>query len=179
MADNTTKTEGVIEEREFTKEQTATQMKMSEGDILKGMLQAAEFRATEKETIPVKRGEDTLFTFRIHALSEQEYEKCRRKATKYVRNKQLGIKMPEDTNNILYRALLIYAATEEEDRKQTWDNKQLWEALAKMGYSVLTGTDVIDAVLLPGEKADVIKKLDRLSGFDTDDFDTLEEAVKN
>ena len=177
MADkNTVQTEGTVEEREFTPEQTANQMQMSESDILNGMIQAAGFRATEKETIEIKRDEQTLFTFRIHALSEQEYDKCRRKATKFVRNKQLGIKMPEDTNNIYYRALLIYTATEKEDRAQTWDNKQLWEALGKLGYSILTGTDVIDAVLLPGEKADVIERLDRLSGFKTD---VLEEVTKN
>ena len=177
MADKDTKrTEEMVEERDFTPEQTGNQARLSEGDILTGMIQAARFRATEKETVDIRRGESTLFTFHIHALSEQEYEKCRRKATKYVRNKQLGIKMPEDTNNIYYRALLIYTATEPEDRAQTWDNKQLWDALEKLGYSILTGTDVIDAVLLPGEKAEVVDRLDRLSGFNTDN---LEEVAKN
>ena len=177
MADkNTVQVESTVEEREFTAEQTGNQARLSEADILKGMLQAANFRATEKETIEVTRDGNTLFTFRIHALSEQDYEKCRTKATKYVRNKQLGIKMPEDTNNVLYRALLIYTATEGEDRAQTWDNRQLWAALENLGYSILTGTDVVDAVLRPGEKAELIDKIDRLSGFKNDN---LEEVVKN
>ena len=165
-----------VEEREFTQEETQNQIRAFEGDILKGMLSAAKFQSTEVRTIEIARGGDVLFTFRIRPLSEDEYESCRRKATKYVRNKQLGIKMPEETNSVLYRSLLILAATVEEDRKKTWENKQLWKALEEMDRDILTGADAIDAVLMPGEKARVVDQIDLLSGFEANN---LEEVIKN
>lgn len=71
---------------------------------------------------------------------------------------------------------MIYAATDAEDRKQTWDSKQLWNALEQAGVIVITGTDVIDAVLMPGEKAAVVEEIDKLSGFENEN---LEEVTKN
>lgn len=177
MSNENNRTNATVEEQEFTAEETKNQMRAFEGDILKGMLEAAKFQTDEVRNIEVARGGKVFFTFRIRPLSEGEYEKCRKKHTKYVRNKQLGIKMPEDTNSVKYRSELIYTATVEEDRKKTWDNKQLWEALEKMGKGdVLTGTDVIDLVLMPGEKAAIVDQIDDLSGFDNDN---LEEVTKN
>ena len=189
------------ESREFTPEQTAAQTRAAEkdiiagmkemdkpfaeseaeqeafgGDILKGMIEAAKFQKTESKNIEVVRGGVTYFKFRIRPLTEQEYEQCKKKATKYVRNKQLGIKMPEDTNGVLYRSLLIYTATDAEDRKKTWDNRQLWTALEGAGKEVLTATDAIDAVLMPGEKAAIVEQIDLISGFQNDN---LEEVTKN
>ena len=190
------------ENREFTPEQTAAQTRAAEedviagmkemdkpyaaseseqnqafgGDLLKGLVEAAKFQNTEFKNIEIVRGGVTYFSFRIRPLTEREYEQCKKKATKYVRNKQLGIKMPEDTNGVLYRSLLIYTATDAEDRKKTWDNRQLWSALEDMGKEVLTATDAIDAVLMPGEKAAIVEQIDLISGFHNEN---LEEVVKN
>lgn len=166
-----------VDERDFTAEETNNQIKAFEGDILKGMLAAAQFQKDESKTIEIARGGATYFKFRIRPLTEAEYEKCRKKHTKYVRNKQLGIKMPEDTNQVKYRSELIYTATVEEDRKKMWDNKQLWKGLEDAGLGdVLTGTDAIDLVLMPGEKAAIVEQIDQISGFENDN---LEEVTKN
>lgn len=143
---------------------------------LQGMLEAAKFQRTRFKTIEIVRDGTVYFTFRIRPLTEAEYEFCKEKSTKYVRNKQLGFKMPESTDNVKYRSRLIYAATDAEDRKQTWDSKQLWNALEQAGVIVITGTDVIDAVLMPGEKAAVVEEIDKLSGFENEN---LEEVTKN
>ena len=169
------KTAPAAEDREFTQEETQNQMRFFEGDILKGMLAAAQFQDEETQEIIVARGGKDYFAFHIRPLSEKEYEKCRNKHTKFVRNKQLGIKMPEDTNAVKYRSELIYCATTDEDKKKTWDNKQLWRALEDIGKDILTGTDVIDAVLMPGEKAAIVDKIDLLSGYNGD----FEEVAKN
>ena len=169
------KTAPAAEDREFTQEETQNQMRFFEGDILKGMLAAAQFQDEETQEIIVARGGKDYFAFHIRPLSEKEYEKCRNKHTKFVRNKQLGIKMPEDTNAVKYRSELIYCATTDEDKKKTWDNKQLWQALEDLGKDILTGTDVIDAVLMPGEKAAIVDKIDLLSGYNGD----FEEVAKN
>ena len=47
---------------------------------------------------------------------------------------------------------MIYNATIAEDQEKLWDNKQVQEALRRRGKHIINALDVIDAVLLPGEK---------------------------
>lgn len=143
----------------------------SEQDILRGLLDAAEDMKSETTAIEIARRGRVLFRFRIRPLTESEYHACREKATKYIRNRQLGgIKLPEDTNVTRYRSYLIYEATVPEDRKAVWDNKEAWDRL-----SVITGPDLIEKVLKAGEKEAVIAKLDAISAFDSN----LEDVAKN
>lgn len=65
---------------------------------------------------------------------------------------------------------MIYTATIDEDRAKTWDNKKAQEA-----FNVLQGVDVIDAVLLSGEKDRIIEVINEISGYD----DSLDEIAKN
>lgn len=146
-----------------------------EGDILQGLLSAADYRTIDQKKVQIIRDGKLYFEFTIQPLSEEEYERCRKKHTKYVRNKQLGVKMPEDTDRVSYRCALIYQATIPEDREKLWDNKQLWKALSDKGMQVLTGLHVIENVLKSGEKEKVIELIDRISGYE----DNLEEVVKN
>ena len=103
--------------------------------------------------------------------------------TKYVRNKQIGIKFAEETDTAKFRSSLIYHATVEEDRIKLWDNQQVWEGLRKQGVLVVTALDVIEAVLLGGEKDRVIDEINKLSGFDSENLEEvenkMEEAAKN
>ena len=87
-----------------------------------------------------------------------------------MRNKQLGIKFPENTDSVRYRSALIYQATIKEDREKIWDNKEAWKAL-----NVLTGIDLIEKTLLAGEKDAVLELVDKISGYTS----TTEEVVKN
>ncbi|WP_270618831.1 phage tail assembly chaperone [Paenibacillus macerans] len=149
----------------------------NETDILRGLLEAASDAVEERKTIEISRKGKVLFRFRIRPLSEEEYNACRDKATKYKKNRRLGgIKMPEDTDTARFRSNLIYEATDSEDRKKVWDNKKAWEQL-----NVLSGVQLIDKVLLPGEKEAIIEQIDRLSGYDLDDEEDneAEEIVKN
>ena len=58
----------------------------------------------------------------------------------------------------------------DEDRKKLWDNRKAQEAL-----DVLSGVDMIDAVLLSGEKDRIIDVINEISGYDDD----MEETAKN
>ncbi len=87
------------------------------------------------------------------------------------------MKMPEETDTVRYRAALIYRATVEKDRKILWDNKDIWKSLSDKGHEVVTGLDVIDYVLLAGEKDRIIETIDSISGFDAGN--NLEEVAKN
>lgn len=165
-----------IETREFTEEENKGQMRIFEDDIIKGLLAAADFQETETAHIEVARNGVVYFAFDVHALSERDYTYCRNKHTKYVRNKQLGIKLPEDTDTSKYRCALIYRATADEDRKKLWDNKKVWDALNEKGAQIMNGLDVIEYCLMSGEKAKILEKIDALSGFENDN---LEEVAKN
>ena len=109
------------------------------------------------------------------SLTEEQYNKCRKKHTKYVRNRQMGTKVPEETDAVKYRAALIYEATITEDREKLWDNKKVWEALRNKDKQILNGLDVIEYTLRAGEKDKIIDCIDSLSGYE----DNLEEVAKN
>ena len=144
-----------VEEREFTEEQTKTQLRMFEGDFIKGLIAAADYKTEETQRIEIIRNGVLFFAFNIRALGEEEYNKCKTKHTKYVRNKQLGIK---------------------EDRDKLWDNKSVWDALNDKGCQIMNGLDVIEYTLKSGEKDKIIEAIDKLSGYDSNN---LEEVAKN
>ncbi|MCM1245493.1 MAG: hypothetical protein NC293_07610 [Roseburia sp.] len=166
---------GNVKEREFTEEQNANQLRTNEEDFLQGLIDAAGYVAEERQRIEIARNGRVLFAFSIHPLSESEYSDCKKKHTKYVRNRSLGVKMPEDTDNVKYRADLIYRATIDEDKKKLWDNKKIWETLRDKGMQIVSPLDVIEYSLKAGEKEEVIDRIDRLSGYN----DNLEEVTKN
>lgn len=165
-----------VEEREFTEEQTKTQLRMFEGDFIKGLIAAADYKTEETQHIEIIRNGVLFFAFNIRALGEEEYNKCKTKHTKYVRNKQLGIKLPEDTNTVKYRSAIIYEATAKEDRDKLWDNKSVWDALNDKDCQIMNGLDVIEYTLKSGEKDKIIEAIDKLSGYDSNN---LEEVAKN
>ena len=87
-----------------------------------------------------------------------------------MRNKRIGVKVPETTNAVRFRSQLIYEATVPEDRKDIWDNKAAWEKL-----NVASGVDAIDKILKSGEKDKIVEQIDAISGYG----DELEETTKN
>ncbi len=161
-----------IDEIELTEEENKGQLRTYENDILKGLLAAANYKTEEDSIQPVEiaRNGVVLIKFHIRPLSEEEYQTCKEKNTKYVRNKQLGIKFPENTDSVRYRSALIYQATIDEDREKIWNNKDAWKAL-----NVLNGIDLIDKTLLAGEKDAVLEIVDKISGYTA----TTEEVAKN
>lgn len=173
---NEGKPEVLVEDMEFTEEQNKTHMRVFENDIITGLIAAADFRNEETQRIEIIRNGNLYFAFAIKPLSEQEYDKCKKKHTRYVRNKQLGLKMPEDTNTAKYRCALIYEATVKADKEKLWDNKKVWEALNDKDMQTMNGLDVIENTLLSGEKDRIIDAIDRLSGYDDNN---LEEVTKN
>ena len=168
--------EGAVEDMEFTEEEEFVQLREHEEDFIQGLINAAGYSQTEKQRIEVVRDGKLFFAFSIRPLSEEEYERCKRKCTTFVRNKRLGMKVPEETNAVRYRSSLIYQATVGEDRARLWDNRKVWETMKGMGLPVMNGLDVIEYSLKAGEKDKVLEAIDSLSGYaDTN----LEEVAKN
>lgn len=158
----------MTEDKEITQEEIL----MNEQDILRGLLEAAEDKVDESSyvRIEIARKGKVFFSFHVRPLSEEEYNECREKATTYVRNQRFGgIKLPEETDTVRYRSMLIYTATHPDDRAKLWDNKEAWKRL-----NVLNAYDLIDKVLLAGEKDAILDKIDEISGYSN----RIEEVAK-
>lgn len=158
---------------ESEKEERNATIRAFEGDILDGLLAAAAFR-TETYPIEIKRNGAVVLSFRVRPLSEDEYSRCLKTHTKFKKMRG-GVKVAESTDQSAYRADLIFLATVDEDRAM-WQNAEAFRKL-----NVATPWQLIDKVLMAGEKSAILDKLDEISGYDHDDdlADETEEAAKN
>lgn len=156
-----------------TPEEMRADARKHEDDLLNGLLSAANYKDDETETVEIvinRKGKD-LFSFRIHPLSEEDFARCRKRCTKYVKSRtNAGVRIPEEVDTVKYRCMLIYEATVPEDRAKVWDNKQLWKA-----KDLATGIEAVDLLLKAGEKNAVCDKIDSISGYEM----TEEEVAKN
>lgn len=155
-----------------TPEEMQAEARANEDDLLNGLLAAANYKDDENETVEIviARGGRDLFSFRIHPLSEDDFNRCRKRCTKYVKSKsQAGIRVPEEVDTVRYRCMLIYEATVPEDRAKVWDNKKLWKA-----KDLATGIEAVDILLKAGEKNAICEKLDAISGYELSEEDVSE-----
>ena len=136
----------------------AAEIRAHETDLLSALLSDAEQPETT-EIILVRKGQ-RIGAFTIRGLHEQEVNDCKEQATLYRKSPQLGIRVPESLDSTRYRNLLIYTATVASDRARLWDNKD-----AQRRAGVRNELELIDKLLLAGEKDAVIKKLDEMCGF--------------
>ena len=155
-----------------TEQEIKEELLFNEDDILKALTDKQQ-HADKIDTIEVIFGK-TPFKFRIRPLSEEEWDKCRERNTKYSKNRRLGgMRLPESTNTTAYHSDLIYTATVDEDKEKLWNNKRLWAAV-----NALTGRDMVDKLIpYAGKKQAIVERIERLSGYDDDD--DYEETVKN
>ena len=109
-------------------------------------------------------------------LGKTELARLDENALAEVRNKQLGMKLPEDTDRVKYQSAIIYEATVDEDKAKLWDNRKVWDVLNAKKDRIMNGLDVIEYSLKAGEKDKVLEAIDKLSGYDSDN---LEEVAKN
>ena len=156
-----------------TDEEQKESTRKNEVDLLDALLLAAAYKDDEDEKVEIiinRKGTD-LFSFHIHPLSEDDFNRCRKKCTKYVKSRtNAGLRVPEELDAPRYRCMLIYEATVPEDRAKIWDNKNLWKA-----KDLVTGIEAVDVLLKAGEKDAVCNKIDAISGYELTD----EDVAKN
>lgn len=172
MAKNTMPERYDAEEAGVATPASTEEILMTEETLLRGLIEAGNEKDNEStyRQIQIKRGGVLKFVFRIRPISEEESIACHDHATKFAPRKRGQPKREIETNAAKFRAWLIYTATVDEDRVKLWDNKKAQEAL-----NILQGVDMIDAVLLSGEKDRVIDVLNEISGYNDD----MEETAKN
>lgn len=146
--------------------------KEEEFDYISGFFRAAELITENTTPIVIQRDGVKLFEFSVHALTGNDARTAKKKASTYMPNPN-NKKLPpivKEINEIIYQSYLIYLATTAEDRKKYWDNSVLRDK-----FGVMEGYELIDKVLLPGEKAKVLDEIDTLSGYGFSDMDEEEE----
>lgn len=136
-----------------------------EQDITAALLEAASYRANqETATVRIKRNDKLLFTFEVRGLDEDEWAKCRRQN---LSNRGLRT---EELNNARFLSQVIYEATADADKERVWKNKAVWQKL-----NVASGVDLINAILLPGEKNSIVDAVIKLSGYEDDTEDLIKK----
>ena len=151
---------------------TQDEILMKEGDILAGLLNLDREKddTGSFRKVQIKRKGVLMLEFRVRPISEEESQQCFRNATKYAKSKPGQPRIPIETDSAKNRSYIIYTATVDEDRQKVWDNPKALQAM-----NLLQGVDMIDRVLLAGEKAAIIAIIDEISGY----TDETEELAKN
>lgn len=166
-------------EKDYTAEETEQHILENENTLLDGLLAAAEYASNETRTIQIIRDGRHYFSFDIHPLPEDRIFEIRKKYTTYTKNRRAGIKVGEELDVSKFRSSMIYNSTVSEDQERIWGNKQLWEGLRKQGKHIVNALDVIDALLLPGEKDRIIDELDQLGGYGGDGPEEMAEKIES
>ena len=169
----------------------AVTSKAEEFDYVAGFFKAAKLIKENTEKLPFARlnpetgKTEKVIEFSVHALTGHEARKAKKNAS-VMMNNPYNKKLPKvvrEVNEVNYQSWLIYFATTDEDRKKYWDNPTFRDA-----FNVVEGYELVDKVLLPGEKARVLDTIDTLSGYaysswldeeEDQDEESDEELAKN
>lgn len=156
---------------------TKEEILQNEDEMIAGLLEAANFKDNSdfQKKIEIRRNGKLLFSFFVRPLTEEEVQDCRKRATKRrpdPRGKQFGM-IEVETNFIKFRSYKIMAATVDKGQGILWSNKKLKEKL-----NVIDDIDVIDMVLMGGEKDQISDIIDEISGYGMNEV-SLEETAKN
>ncbi|MEA4922151.1 MAG: hypothetical protein VB031_02150 [Eubacteriaceae bacterium] len=154
--------EEMEQERIEAKLPSHEEVRMNEDSILDGMMEAARYKQDEAlyKDISIQRHGKELFKFTIRPLSEEEVFQCVKAATEYLPN-PAGRHLPKiegDTDAALMRAQKIVMATVDSDK--IWNDPKI-----KRQIGCLRATDVVDEVLMSGEKDWVCDIIDEISGY--------------
>lgn len=160
------------EETELTEDEKKAVTRSNEKPLLDRLLSAAEYVSNEEHKIYIRRNHQEYFSFSVTALSEKDLFYLR---DKYTKVKMKRGRRTEEFDTAKYRCSVIYNSTVDRDKAQIWDNRDLWEALRTKGYTIINALDVVEALLLPGEKAKVVEALDEFGGYNDEDSVTAED----
>lgn len=181
-----TKNDVLENEMELTGLPEQDKVIMNETDLINGLLEASGYAECEDvmKNIKIERAGKLLFFFKVHPLSEKEMMGLRKQSTDRYKN-PAGKHLPKIEGDLRvdeFRSRKIYAATAEKDRLLLWDNPQVKASLNRKleakGLQVIEPWEIIDHVLMAGEKFRVSEIIDTISGYDDEELE-LEDYAKN
>ena len=153
---------------------TSSEILQSEHEILDGLLALGTERENEAnyEQIRVERHGKVHLIFRVRPISDDEYHRCVKRATYTLPKKSRRDRETKEVNHSMLNSHVIYTATVDADRMKVWENRTAQEKLG-----VMQGVELIDKILLMGEKERILEVIERISGFGdesaTDDAEDL------
>ena len=134
-----------------------------ESDITAALLEMASYRLIdETQPIVIKRQGKPVLEFTVRGLDEDEWAKCCRQN---LINRGLRT---EEIKQARFNSQVIYEATINEDKERIWKNKDVWAKL-----NVASGIDLINQLLLPGEKNALVEIIGKLSKYEMDAEDLI------
>lgn len=156
---------------------------MNEEELIAGLLAAADFETDEDvmKNIQIKRNGKLFFEFKVHPLGEKEMQKIRKQSTPMYKN-PAGRNLPKIEGDVRmdeFRSRKIYAATADEDKSKLWDNPKVKAGLNAKGKDIIEAWEIVDAVLMAGEKYNISEIVDDISGYNDDEKLELEDYAKN
>ena len=156
------------EKKDVTGLDRAADRKTAEYDLVKSLLEAAEYKTSEDAITEaeIRRDGKYLFTVHLHPISETDTRLARKKSTTYMPNPN-GKKLPpieKDFDTTKFNAWLIYLATTEEDQGKIWGNQAIMQK-----FNLQQPVESIDILLTLGEKRKLADLVTDISGLDADD----------
>lgn len=162
---------------------SASNRKEAEYDLVKSLLEAADFKTSDDNITEaeIKRAGKFLFSVHLHPISDPDARFARKKATVYMphpNNKKLP-PIEKEFNNTKFKSWLIYLATTEEDQQRIWGNSALMQK-----HNLAEPWEGVDALLTFGEKSRLFDLVTEISGLDDDggageEYMDEEEYAKN
>lgn len=128
-------------------------------------------RATGEVEIELVNGKDIKLP--LQAISPDEEQAIRKRATKYVNGKRGG--RFAETDDLLYNCLVIAKATDTNRTNINWNSKDLAD---KVGARIPAPEFIIPKFLSLGGIGTAVEAITELSGI-KDTFDVQVEAAKN
>ena len=155
--------------------ETASNRKDAEYDLVKALLEAADYKTADEAIteVEIKRDGKFLFAVHIHPISDDDARLARKKSTVYMPNPN-NKKLPpieKELNTAKFTSWIIYLATTEEDQNKIWGNPTIMQK-----FGLAQPVESIDVLLKFGEKQKLGDLVMEISGIDEDDEDTMDET---
>lgn len=163
------------ENKNVTGLDSATDRKDAEYDLVKSLLESADYKNSEEEVteVEIKRGGKYLFSVHFHPLSDTDARTARKKSTTYMPNPN-NKKLPpieKELDTAKFNSWLIYLATTEADQGKIWGNSAVMQK-----YALAQPVESIDVLLTMGEKRKLVDLVSEISGMNDEEDEVIDET---
>ena len=146
-------------------EKSITNRKEAEYDLVKSLLEAAEFKTADENIteVEIKRGGKFYFAVRVHPISDEDIRFARKKATVFMPNPE-NKKLPpveKDFISTKFKSWVVYLATTEEDQEKIWVLKK---------FELQERWESVGTLLTAGEKTKLFNLVLKISGLDDEEY---------
>ena len=156
-------------EKSITGLDQATNRKEAEYDLVKSLLEAAEFKTADENIteVEIKRGGKFYLAVRVHAISDEDIRFARKKATVFMPNPE-NKKLPpveKDFISTKFKSWVVYLATTEEDQEKIWGNASVLKK-----FELQERWESVGTLLTAGEKTKLFNLVLKISGLDDEEY---------